>query len=224
MGRTPLIAVPRWRAPTWERTKYYYDALTAAGAEHVIVDAPDLPPNASGLLLTGGVDVDPKLYGEERGPKTDRPNCERDEHEVRLLRQALERDLPVLCVCRGHELLNVAMGGTLVQHIEGDGHRWLDDGGSNFHEVTIDGDSRLAGAYGAGATLRVNSRHHQGITDDRLAPGLRSVASSPDGFVEAMESASHRWVMGIQWHPERPEMNGAAAPLWRAFAGACVLA
>src|SRR5688572_24485013 len=104
----PLIAVPHWRAPTWERTKFYYDALEAAGARYAIVEDEALPPQATGLLLTGGVDVNPSLYGEKRGLLTDRPNRRRDEHELRLLGQALERDLAVLCICRGHELLNVA--------------------------------------------------------------------------------------------------------------------
>jgi len=217
----PLIAIPHWRAPTWERTKYYYDALNAAGAEYAIVNHADLPPDAGGLLLTGGVDVDPGLYNAKRDARTDKPHRERDEHELGLLRQALERDIPVLCVCRGHELLNVAMGGTLLQHIDGDGHRWLDDGSSNYHEVQINGSGHLANAYGDGVTLRVNSRHHQGVTEDRLAPGLRVTARSPDGFVEAMESESHRWVMGIQWHPERPEMTDDARSLWRAFVEAC---
>jgi gamma-glutamyl-gamma-aminobutyrate hydrolase PuuD len=220
MPSAPLIAVPHWRAPTWERTKFYYDALEAAGARYAIVDGAGLPADASGLLLTGGVDVNPRLYGEKRGPKTDRPNKERDEHELALLRQALERDIPVLCVCRGHELLNVALGGSLVQHIEGDGHRWHDDGASGWHEVTVDGDSRLAGVYGNGAVLRVNSRHHQGVPEGRLAACLRPVAKSSDGYVEAMESVKHRWVMGIQWHPERPEMHPGALALWRAFVGA----
>jgi putative glutamine amidotransferase len=216
-----LIAVPHWRAPTWERTKYYYDALEAVGARHAIVDGDDLPADAGGLLLTGGVDVNPRLYGEKRGPKTDRPNKERDEHELTLLRQAIERDIPVLCICRGHELLNVALGGTLAQDIEGDGHRWHDDGSSGWHDVTLNGESRLAGVYGNGAVLRVNSRHHQGVTQDRLALPLRTTARSEDGFVEAMESENHSWVMGIQWHPERPEMHPDALALWRAFATAC---
>ena len=220
MPEMPLVAIPHWRAPTWERTKFYYDALEATGAHYAIVDDDHLPSNARGLLLTGGVDVNPSLYGEKRGPKTDRPNKERDEHEQLLLRQALERDIPVLCICRGHELLNVALGGSLAQHIEGDGHRWHDDGTSGGHEVTVNGDSRLAGIYGNGAVLRVNSRHHQGVTEDRLAAGLRPVAKSSDGYVEAMESGKHRWVMGIQWHPERPEMQPDALALWRAFAGA----
>jgi putative glutamine amidotransferase len=221
MPETPLIAVPHWRAPTWERTKFYYDAITAVGASYAIVNDDVLPAEVSGLLLTGGVDVNPRLYSEKRGPLTDKPNQKRDQHELRLIEQALERDLPVLCICRGHELLNVALGGSLVQHIETDGHRWHEDGSSNWHEVSLDGPGRLAELYGAGATLRVNSRHHQGVTEERLAPRLRIIARSADGFVEAMESTAHRWVTGIQWHPERPEMNEDARPLWHAFVAAC---
>ena len=221
MPDAPLIAVPHWRAPTWERTKFYYDAIEAAGARYAIVKDDTLPAEASGLLLTGGVDVNPRLYGEKRSPLTDKPNQKRDEHELRLLNQALDRDLPVLCICRGHELLNVALGGSLVQHIETNGHRWHDDGSSNWHEVSLDGPSRLAQLHGRDAVLRVNSRHHQGVTEDRLAPALRPTARSADGFVEAMESTDHRWVTGIQWHPERPEMGEDARPIWRAFVAAC---
>ncbi len=232
MPNRPLIAVPHWRAPTWERTKFYYDALETAGAGYAIVDGDELPAAARGLLLTGGVDVAPRLYGERRSPLTDRPNRKRDEHELRLLRQALDRDIAVLCICRGHELLNVAMGGSLVQHIESDGHRWFDDGSSNWHEITIESQGRLAALYGGAAVLRVNSRHHQGVTEQRLAPLLRTTARSADGFVEATESVQHRWVTGIQWHPERPEPDlkpptrqqweTASVSLWQAFIAACV--
>jgi len=220
MPNSPLIAVPHWRAPTWERTKFYYEALEAAGARYAIVDSDELPRDASGLLLTGGVDVAPRLYGERRSPLTDRPNHKRDEHELRLLRQALDRDIAILCICRGHELLNVAMGGSLLQHIQSDGHRWHDDGSSNWHEITIDSHGRLASLYGGAVALRVNSRHHQGVTEDRLASLLRATARSPDGFVEAMESVQHRWVTGIQWHPERPEMGQDARGLWATFVDA----
>jgi len=221
MSHRPLIAVPHWRAPTWERTKHYYDSLQAAGAEYVLVDGSELPAAAQGLLLTGGVDIDPKLYGEKRGPRTDRPHKERDEHELGLLQQALERDLPALCICRGHQLLNVSLGGALVQHVENPAHRWLDGGDSNWHEVTVLDGSHLAGVYGANAVLRVNSRHHQGVTADRLAPGLQVVARARDGLVEGVESTSHRWAVGVQWHPERPEMRPAADALFLAFAAAC---
>ncbi|MBI2912389.1 MAG: gamma-glutamyl-gamma-aminobutyrate hydrolase family protein [Chloroflexi bacterium] len=218
----PRIAVPHWRAPTWERTRHYYDSLEAAGAAYVIVKDDGLPPDAQGLLLTGGVDVDPRLYGERRGPHTDRPQSRRDTHELGLVREALERDLPVLAICRGHELLNVALGGSLLQHVEDGRHRWLDGGGSNWHDVEIEPDSRLGRVYAGGGRLRVNSRHHQAVTADRLAAPLRPVARGPGGIVEAAESREHRWVVGVQWHPERPEMHPDSDALFAAFVAACL--
>ncbi len=223
MSGRPSIAVPHWRAPTFERTQYYYDSLRRAGGEPLIVDGPELPPEAAGLLLTGGADVDPRLYGERRAPQTERPNKARDEHELRLLRQALELDLPVLAVCRGHQLLNAALGGSLLQHIEGDAHRIGENAErSHWHTVSLcAGGGRLGEVYGNGAVLRVNSRHHQGLTRDGLTPPLTPLAYSPDGLVEAVESRDHRWVMGVQWHPERPEMRPATDPLFAAFVAAC---
>jgi putative glutamine amidotransferase len=216
----PLIAIPHWRAPTWERTKYYYDSLKGAGAQYVVVDSDHLPGAARALVLTGGVDVDPALYREKRGPKTDRPKKERDAHEMRLLEQAVARDIPVLCICRGHQLLNVFFGGSVLQDIEGEGHKWHDDekASSRYHEVAFEG-GRI-GALNGREALRVNSRHHQGITPDRVAPGLTVTAMSPDGFVECLESDAHRWVVGVQWHPERPEMHPESDSLWHAFVAA----
>ncbi len=218
----PTIAVPHWRAPTFERTQHYYDSLRQAGSDPIVVDGPDLPQEAAGLLLAGGVDVDPRLYGERRHLQTERPNKARDAHEQRLLRQALERDLPVLAICRGHQFLNVAMGGSLLQHIEGDGHRADEEGESRWHAVSLlSGGGRLAEIYASGRDLRVNSRHHQAVTDERLAPSLTPLARSPEGFVEAVEGRGHRWVVGVQWHPERPEMRPAADALFAAFVQAC---
>lgn len=215
--KPPLIAIPRWKAPTWERTGYYLDSLEIAGARCQLVEPDKLPDDTAGLLLMGGVDVNPRLYKQRRGKLTDKPNNDRDEHELKLLDQALERDIPVLAICRGHQLLNVALGGALLQHIEDDSHRWTDTGDSTWHEITVNGGGRLAGVYGNGATVSVNSRHHQGITPDRVAPGLRIVATTNDGFVEAMESDAHRWVVGVQWHPERPEIRKASRDLFAAF-------
>ena len=214
----PLVAVPHWRAPTWERTKYYYDSLNGAGADYIVVDGDHLPGAAQALLITGGVDVDPKLYGEKPNPKTDRPNRERDTHELGLLRQALERDIPVLCVCRGHQLLNVAFGGSVLQDIDGEGHKWHDDAvaSSRYHDLTVMG-GRIGAVYNDGATVQVNSRHHQGVTKDRVGKGLTVTASAPDGFVECIESDQHAWVVGVQWHPERPEMHPESDTLWDAF-------
>jgi gamma-glutamyl-gamma-aminobutyrate hydrolase PuuD len=219
----PLIAMPHWRAPTWERTKYYYDALKTAGARHLVVDGDHLPGAVKGLVLAGGVDVNPALYREKRGPNTDKPNKERDHQELALLEQAVERDIPVLCICRGHQLMNVFFGGSVLQDIEGEGHKWHDDDNltSRYHDVTV-AAGRVAEVYGAGASIRVNSRHHQGVTADRVARELIPTACSADGFVEALESTGNRWVVGVQWHPERPEMRPDADSLWHSFVQAAI--
>ncbi len=220
-GSGPLIAIPRWKAPTWERTGYYMDSVEGAAGRCRLIEEKKLPKDAGGLLLMGGVDVNPKLYGEKRHQRTQLSQDDRDEHEKGLLEDALARDVPVLAICRGFQLLNVTMGGSLLQHIDDDSHRARNDV-SVWHEVIVsDKASRLAGAYEGEGELRVNSRHHQGVTEPVLAGGLRCVASSPDSFVEAIESAAHRWTVGVQWHPERPEMRPDAGALFRAFVEAC---
>ncbi len=218
----PRVAVPHWRAPTLERTQYYYESLRRAGGEPLVADGPELPQEATGLLLTGGVDVDARLYGERRGAQTERPNKARDEHELCLLRQAPEMNLPILAVCRGHQLLNEALGGSLLQHIEGDRHRYVGGGRSRWHKVSLAaGGGRLGEANEGRRALRVNSRHHQAVPPEGLSPSLAPLACSPDGLVEACESRENRWVVGVQWHPERPEMHPAADPLFAAFVAAC---
>jgi gamma-glutamyl-gamma-aminobutyrate hydrolase PuuD len=217
----PLIAIPRWRAPTWERTGYYLDALELAGARCRMVEDKKLPPETRGFLLMGGVDVNPKLYGEKRGPATDKPHNARDEQEQALLFLALEADIPVLAVCRGHQLLNVTLGGSLIQDVPDEAHKWTPEGDSAWHEITVDSDSNAGKAYPNQGTLRVNSRHHQGITRDRVGRGLRVTATAHDDYVEAMDHTELRWVTGVQWHPERPEMREDSKPLFSAFAQAC---
>jgi gamma-glutamyl-gamma-aminobutyrate hydrolase PuuD len=231
MARKLRVAVPRWPReddpqPTRSQQNYLDEIVGLGLAAVDLTDVSTGLRGCAGLLLTGGVDVNPGLYGEAPGPRTDEPNRARDDFELRLLREALAADLPVLAICRGHQLLNVCLGGRLLQHIEGDPHRWLDDepATSNWHEVDVAVGSRLGGIYGPGRLL-VNSRHHQGVTADRLAPGLRCTAVSHDGFVEGVESLVHRWVIGVQWHPERqeestPQFNATSARLWQAFAGA----
>jgi putative glutamine amidotransferase len=220
MPGSATITIPKWEAPTWERTQYYVDALEDCGSQCELVSEDELPADSRGLLLMGGVDVDPYQYGERRNSKTQKSDRRRDLHEIGLLRQALERDLPVLAICRGHQLLNVAFGGSLLQHIEVDGHRAIDDGDSRWHGVAVE-SGRLGAAYGIGVSLWVNSRHHQAVTPDRLSPRLEMSAMSADGYVEGMESRDHRWVVGVQWHPERPEMRADARPLFAAFVEAC---
>jgi len=220
-GSRPLIAIPRWKAPTWERTGYYRDSIEAAAGRCRLIEGAKLPEEADGLLLMGGVDVNPKLYDEKRDEHTQPSQDDRDQHERALLEDALARDVPVLAICRGFQLLNVTMGGSLLQHIDDDSHRAHKDV-SAWHEVIVsDKASRLADAYAGEDKIRVNSRHHQAVTEPLLADDLRGVASSHDSYVEAIESAAHRWTLGVQWHPERPEMRPEAGTLFRAFVKAC---
>jgi putative glutamine amidotransferase len=204
----PRIGVTRWETFPGGRIENYWEAVEAAGGKHADLNDPasDLR-GLDGLVLTGGLDVDPARYGEAPHPKVKRTDPERDAFELRLLSEALERDLPVFAICRGHQLLNVAFGGTLLQHIEDNSHRAqyeVEGFPSRWHAVRIERGSKLSNVLGR-EEITVNSRHHQGVTRDRLAAGLRATATSPDGFVEGIESPRHRWVLGVQWHPERPE-------------------
>jgi putative glutamine amidotransferase len=225
---SPLIALPRWRAPLGERSDHYLDSLQRAGARVLYLE-PDPEPdprrelaNLAGLVLSGGVDVDPRLYGERPHRETDARHPFRNRYELALLEEALRRDLPVLAICRGHQLLNVLLGGKLIQHIAGDSHRAQLEPprASAWHEVSLAAGSRLAGILGEGRTL-VNSRHHQGVAPEMVAGGLRATALSPDGLVEGLEGERQRWLVGVQWHPERPELAETMAPLFAAFAEAC---
>ena len=161
--------------------------------------------HADGLLLTGGPDIDPDLYGKATDPKAGPTNRERDDLELFLLRDALQRNMPVLGICRGMQLINVAVGGTLIQDITG--HRVVGEDGkweSAYHQVDVPLGTELAAILGGAGLLEVNSRHHQGLRDFQKAPSLLASAYSPeDGFIEALESPAHDWVIGVQCHPER---------------------
>ena len=217
MDYRPRIAITRWEKVPGENIAEYHRRILEAGGEPLdlcidfVVDREcccvDTLGGATGLILTGGVDVDPALYRETPHPRVKHTDRSRDEFELVLLRQALVHDLPILAICRGHQLLNVAFGGGLLQHIDGDGHPadYRREGSpSRWHEAAIREGSRLHAALGVAGAL-VNSRHHQAVTAERLAPRLEVVALSPDGLVEGVESLAHRWVVGVQWHPERPE-------------------
>lgn len=228
--RRPRVLVTRAEEVIGERWDDYADCLEAAGADWEALDLDDWRPGwrlegFDGLIISGGIDIDPACYGETPSSYVTSTNAARDEFESALLHDAIERDLPVLGICRGHQLFNVAHGGSLLQHIaEREPHRARsgEDGAidSGWHDVTLAEDSLLAGLY-AQRTLRVNSRHHQAVTLDRLAPGLRVAATTPDGIVEALERPDRRWVVSVQWHPERDEMADSQGPLLEAFVEAC---
>jgi putative glutamine amidotransferase len=195
----------------------YLAALRGAGCEVIALDPnDDVPEDFDGLCLTGGGDIEPSRYGELAAPETDDVDPARDELELRVLGTALSRDLPVLGICRGFQVINVAKGGKLVQHVEGHS-RTL--GALHSHEAVPTSGSLLAGATSDRAHV-VNSSHHQAVTDELLAPGLVPTVRI-DGFVEALEDPTHRWVVAVQWHPERSaEVSAEATRIFRAFADA----
>jgi putative glutamine amidotransferase len=166
---------------------------------------------ADGLVLTGGEDVDPAFYGHEPHPELGTVNLDRDRTEFAALGLALERRMPVLAICRGIQLLNVAFGGTLFQHLpvqraHGVIHEQAAALNERWHCARVDPGSQLAEIFGA-TDLFINSFHHQGI--DHLGRGLRPVVWAEDGLIEGVEAEEYPWVMGVQWHPERGE---AATP------------
>lgn len=178
---------------------------------------------ADGLLLIGGDDVDPSLYGAEPHPALGAVDLARDRFELALLRVAMARDLPTLGVCRGVQVMNVALGGTLWQDLPSEFSGALAHAGAYdaSHDVDVVPGSRLAailgiGSSGAGgARVAVNSHHHQALR--RVAPTLAVTARSPDGVVEASELPSQRFFVGVQWHPERLPDAEATRRLFAAF-------
>jgi putative glutamine amidotransferase len=160
---------------------------------------------ASGLVLTGGDDLDPRLYGEEPHPATEKPSDLRDEWELKLVEAARQRGLPTLAICRGMQLVNVALGGTLIQDIaqQRQGalvHERSAARGVRVHAVEVDGDSRLAELLGT-RRLNVNSMHHQGVA--RVSDLLRATSRAPDAIVESLEwPGEDWWMVAVQWHPE----------------------
>jgi putative glutamine amidotransferase len=157
-----------------------------------------------GVVFSGGGDLDPALYGADAHPATDEPHRRRDGAELELMRAALERDLPILAVCRGSQLLNVAHGGDLVQHLPEqvghDRHRHT-PGRFGDHDVRLEPASRVGRLLGEHAPVK--SHHHQGY--GRIGDGLRAAAWADDGTVEALEDPARRFAVGVLWHPEEGE-------------------
>lgn len=207
----------------------YLDAIRRAGAEPIALDPTDATPDAfDGLCLTGGGDIDPVRYGADNIASTE-IDARRDALEIALLERALARDVPVLGICRGFQLLNVHFGGSLEQHHLGHSPKYPpatttvsdDPAGADavHHVVAADPGSLLAAACGDEAFV-VNSSHHQVVTPDRLAADLRATARVGE-LVEALESSAHRWVVAVQWHPERTaQVSPNAAKIFEAFVAA----
>lgn len=214
----------------WPKTDYCL-ALEQAGATAVVV-TPERDPvetalsSCHGLLLTGGADVDPAYYGAERHPTvTIVPG--RDAYELALASGAMARDLPILAICRGIQLLNVAAGGTLVQDLPSQRpsavcHSIKEPHTAMAHAIRVVPESTLGGILrpdGNAGAIDVNSRHHQAV--DRLAPGFVVSAVAPDGVVEGIERPESRFCVGVQWHPENYWATGVFASLFDAFVNAC---
>ncbi len=199
MGADPSRRGP----PSYRLNRAYVRALLAAGAVPVALPpgapALDLLDRLDGVCFTGGADVDPEFYGEARHPLTE-VDRERDELELQLARAALEIRTPVLAICRGQQAVNVALGGSLVQHVEAEMHRGdnLEGRAEIRHRVRLDPGSILAELLGQ-AELEVNSLHHQAVRE--VAPGLRAVGWSEDGVIEALEG-DDGLVLAVQSHPE----------------------
>lgn len=192
----------------------YKRALESVGIEPVLIRPGDSQPleGLDGLLLTGGTDVNPKLYHQEPHAANDQPDDERDALEQQMLESALDRDLPVLAICRGMQLFNVVHGGTIAQHVEG--HRR--PGLAEAHPIGVDDGTKLAEAMGPGSHV-VNSRHHQVV--DQTGDGLIVSARSEDGYPEALEREDKKFAVAVQWHPEDLVANREDAKrLFQAFA------
>ena len=231
--------------PEWvnKNTRNYLDTLSSFGVTTVILSpdtAAHLPDGTlyhptpqgrldpavlnhiHGLILSGGGDVDPKYFGAElNGAESQSIDLRRDELELGLSHAALEIDMPIFGICRGCQVLNVAAGGSMIQHF--DGHRSPKDS-TTYHEVMVTPHSRFHQIVGE-ESFAVNTFHHQGMDRASIAPIFTPSATAvPDNWlVEAYESTTHGWVVGVQWHPERTfELGEPHTRLWRSFLAACM--
>ena len=241
MPRRPVIGiatqtlpgVPGERQPCWLMGRSYIEALRTVGAVPWVI--PLIPHDhgtlgeifdrLDGVFITGGVDVDPSRYGEPKTPLCGTTDPDRDAVEIALLQHALKRSLPVLAVCRGIQILNVACGGTLYQDVstqvpaalKHDFFPTPDQPSRKYlaHDVTVKPGTRL-GRILRDARVPVNSMHHQAIKD--LAPNLAASAYAPDGIIEGVEGTDGQYLIAVQWHPEElTETQPGMARLFTTF-------
>jgi putative glutamine amidotransferase len=222
MSKPVVIGVTRC-----SKLEDYVASVEQAGAHVRVLEVSESPrqilPEVDGVLLTGGGDVDPVFYGEERHPTIHDAEPGRDEFEIDLARRAIDGDVPVLAICRGAQVLNVAAGGTLVQDIPSSVTSELThsvtEPTAQCHDIAVTPGTRLARALGpqveSSCACRVNSRHHQSV--GKIGNGLVASATAPDGVVEAIENPEARFCIGVQWHPENFHASGEFSPLFDAF-------
>lgn len=221
MKRVLAVCGSRWKP---ERSASYEDALRTAGAEPVLIHPGETAPaGIAGLLLMGGADINPALYHQTRARESEMAEDARDELECALIAEFLQRDIPILAICRGMQILNVQHGGSLIQHLQTSAkhrRRGIEDKGAPIHKVHVAHGTKLAHIVGEPETVDVNSRHHQAV--DRPGSGLIVSARDPeDGTIEAVERPDKRFVIAVQWHPEdQAPRDTRQAAIFRAFAAA----
>lgn len=226
----PIIGIPQMGQDLFRKymKSKYVQSLERAGAQARWIELED-PARAAaqllacdGLLLPGGADVAPGLYGQTPSEQCGKPNTLRDTGEMKMLDAFLPTDKPVLCICRGVQLLNVFCGGTLHQDIKGSQkcrHSDFASRARGCHNVSILPQTHLDAIFGQ-AQLLVNSMHHQAV--DQIGTGLTASAVSEDGFIEALELPRHPFCIGVQWHPEHMSKKVAAQQtLFDVFIHAC---
>lgn len=207
-----------WDLPASFLPKIYFEAVTDAGGIAVLLPpqpvdseiAASIIQGLDGLILTGGKDVDSARYGQEAHPTADVPRKDRDAFEDALLRAAIEQNLPFLGICRGAQVLNVTLGGTIIQHLpDVIGSTRYSAGGGTFlvNDVEVEPESTLASLLGGDRSVSVKSYHHQAI--DELAEGLIVTGRSDDGIIQAVELPSVDFGVAVQWHPEEDAKQDA---------------
>jgi putative glutamine amidotransferase len=237
----PVVGITAWPASIAEEHAAvavqavpddYLVMLEAVGLSALLIpvtgsasSAADLAGRIDGLLLTGGGDVAPARYAAAQQPLTAGVDTKRDEVEIELVRLAFDLGLPILAVCRGIQLLNVALGGTLLQDLPTadppfPGHMELERWNAAAHAVRLEPGTLLHRLLGP--EISVNSLHHQAVGS--LAPGLRVAGRAPDGVIEAVEDHGARFVVGLQWHPEMLGPGHASSAVFREFADAAGVA
>ncbi len=212
--RKPIIGITSmvlWKEERQVQNETYIQAVRQAGGVPVLLPAVDCDDVIDahiglldGLLVSGGPDVDPRAFGEEPVPELGGVNPQMDAYELKLLNKMLKMDKPILGICRGEQVLNIAAGGTVHQDIyrsvkgclkhRQEAPRWF-----QAHSVRLTEGSKLEQLFG-GREISVNTFHHQAVA--KVAPGFTATAYAPDGIIEAIESNTHRFVVGVQWHPE----------------------